>query len=140
MNVTTSNGRLLKLADFLDTLPRERFDYSTWVGMDWKGAQNLSCGTKACALGWAATIPEFRRLGLRLSPYREVINVKTGAEHSNAAAQHTFGLTESEARLLFEGVDMTEGEYHIVLRSEATPKQVATHIRRFVKHRAELTA
>ncbi len=59
--------RMLYLAKFLRGLPPERFDYSSWVGDTWLKKQDLSCGTTACALGWAATIPEFRKsTGLRL--------------------------------------------------------------------------
>lgn len=60
------HARLLKLAAFLEQLDPKRFNYRRWVGDDWKGAQDLSCGTTACALGWAATMPEFQELGLRL--------------------------------------------------------------------------
>lgn len=48
--------RLVKLCDFLESLPRERFNYSRWVGRDWRGAQDLSCGTTACAAGWGVVL------------------------------------------------------------------------------------
>jgi hypothetical protein len=55
-----------RLRKILAKVPRERFDMNRWVGADWKGAKNLSCGTSACAAGWATTDPWFRRRGLRL--------------------------------------------------------------------------
>jgi hypothetical protein len=59
--------RLLRLAEFLEKeVPKDRFYYNHWVGHDWRGMDDLSCGTTACALGWAATIPEFHEAGLRL--------------------------------------------------------------------------
>lgn len=48
--------RLLKLADFLDTLDPNRFYYGSFVGDDWQGRPDLSCGTTACAVGWASTL------------------------------------------------------------------------------------
>jgi len=59
--------RLLLLAEFLRTkVPEDRFKMHYWVAPGWKGSQTLSCGTSACALGWAATVPALRRAGLRL--------------------------------------------------------------------------
>lgn len=59
------------LAEFLRTDPRVReegrFDMRSWVGRDWEGDPSLSCGTAACAAGWATTIPHFRAQGLRLT-------------------------------------------------------------------------
>ena len=136
MNRTVSNRRLLKLAAFLRTLPRDRFDYKRWVGADWKGKQDLSCGTTACALGWAATIPAFRRLGLRL---RKI----PGWDYSNGevvfgkgkdiprdldAARALFGLNYDEAYLLFAPAE--DGS-----EANATPKYVARKIEKLVKCR-----
>lgn len=140
MNLATSNKRLLKLADFLEKLPRKRFDYSTWVGSSWEGAPDLSCGTTACALGWAATMPEFRRLGLRLEKPldREVgyiTNRKLDALYPSVAAVATFGISEEEEQYLFEGKATLEGFPDPPSQWDATPKQVAAHIRRFVKQR-----
>jgi hypothetical protein len=61
---------LTELADFLDRLPEERFDYTRWVGRDWRGSPDLSCGTTACAIGWATTLPSWRAAGLALQPSR----------------------------------------------------------------------
>lgn len=60
--------RLLILADFLEnvvhaTMPT-RFCYATWLGREWAGEQDLSCGTTACAMGWAPQVPQFKELGL----------------------------------------------------------------------------
>lgn len=59
--VTKENlDNLAKLSALLKTVPPERFYYGSWVGDDWAGRQDLSCGTTACALGWATQIPEFK--------------------------------------------------------------------------------
>lgn len=56
--------RLLKLADHLDNLPgprRQRFTMEHWFHS--RNGDDL-CGTAACALGEATTIPEFHDAGL----------------------------------------------------------------------------
>src|SRR6266850_3102712 len=98
--MAVGNKRLLKLAAFLRTVPRKRFDYTEFVGWDWKGAQDLSCGTKGCALGWAATMPEFRRLGLHLA---KGTGFPTLAQRDDPwlAAERLFGIERYEAYELF---------------------------------------
>lgn len=72
------NVRLLTiLADFLDQLPSDQFDLHTWLetgNLNDKAVAELTvaemlaekdCGTTACAIGWACTIPEFQEAGLK---------------------------------------------------------------------------
>lgn len=54
------------LAEFMMTLPRARLYMPNFVGTNWLGAPDLSCGTTACAAGWASTIPCLRRQGIVL--------------------------------------------------------------------------
>ena len=120
-----SNRRLLKLAAFLRTLPRKRFDYNRWVGRDWGGAPDLSCGTTGCALGWAATMPAFQRLGLRLAP--DGIPSLLGRIHEPyTSATLLFGIPWFDAQRLFSPSDGEE---------RATPKYVARKIERYVRTR-----
>ncbi len=126
----TGDARLLRLAAFLRTLPRKRFNYNVWVGHDWRGAADLSCGTTACALGWATTIPSLRRAGLQLvsrgiGQYGYVVLKTKGRRQvysSMTAAQEVFSLNELEASYIF--VPSDDGD--------ATAKQVARKIERFV--------
>jgi len=124
--------RLLRLALLLETLPRKRFDYGHWVGEDWKGDKSLSCGTTACALGWATTVPSFG-LVLRLSGpdsggYVSLRGSRLGSkgDEPEEAAMSVFGLTKEEVFYLFY-------PYYSGLRFNASPKRVAKHIRDFVK-------
>jgi hypothetical protein len=129
-----SNKRLLKLAAFLRTLPRKRFNYKHWVGNDWKGEPDLmSCGTAACALGWATTIPLFRKEGLRLRAYSNgggapMLLDKEGEETSHYdAGARVFGITNEESHYLFSD--------NSGIGWDATPKQVAKKIENFVAKR-----
>ena len=130
---TKYKKRLLKLADFLEALPRKRFYFGAWVGADWKGAQDLSCGTKACALGWAATMPTFRRLGLclvRAEYSGGYVGLKCTdgiLRGSSSAAREVFGLDLSEFEQLFAP--------SALLSPWATPRQVAKNIRDFVEEK-----
>jgi hypothetical protein len=137
-SIKVGNARLLKLADFLETVPRKHFNYNRWVGDGWDGESTdlVSCGTTACALGWAATMPAFRRLGLRL--YRDPegmdgVCLKAAGDPYNGspiyaadAAEEIFAVQGNEFDYLFTP---SEGE------EDATPKQVAKKIRRFVADR-----
>lgn len=150
--------RLLKLADLLDTLPPNRFDYNEWVGKNWKGNPDLSCGTTACALGWATTIPEFRELGLRLIEVRSynfkysfvcMLQFFEAGKHLNYwdsvcnATQTIFGLDEHDTEYLFTPSEMGQydsyGEWYSDDEDDLRPgpkasaKEVADHIRRFVE-------
>jgi hypothetical protein len=131
----TSAHRLLKLADFLDKLPRRKFDYRLY-------GEKTKCGTVACALGWATQMPEFRRLGLKAKWVKDcwaefrLIPVFYG-EMGPGAACPVFGLTEDEAWFLFMPAATLTADGDRSPGGNATPKQVAKHIRRFVKeHRS----
>lgn len=131
-----THERLLHLADFLEKLPPGRFNYHHWVGDDWKGHQDLSCGTTACALGWAATMPEFRKLGLQLSwspdrLNRPLVKLETDQtarfwESPVNAAMEVFGLTSDEVGYLFTPEEGAE-DYNY------SPLEVAFKIRQWVK-------
>lgn len=146
--------RLGLVADLLESLPYDRFDYTRWVGESWKGARDLSCGTTACALGWATTIPELSALGLYLVSEEdnpmysgwatEIGTVRIRGQENNMrdsidAAMRIFQLDEDEAAWLFtpgEVIDSYRG-----LESSpgpnATAAEVAAHIRRFIKENGE---
>jgi hypothetical protein len=119
VTVRVARGRLLKLADRLETWPRKRFDFTTFVGMDWGGDPDLSCGAVACALGIATTMPIFRRLGLYLSPGGELLT------RNDKNPWYLLGLDYEQHKALFFPQESGLG-------TDATPKQVARHIRKKV--------
>lgn len=140
------NDRLLELADLLEHLPDNRFDYNHWVGDDWGDAQDLSCGTTACALGWAATIPKLRAVGLRLARYYQggpgVVHLYDQDDRllasGTGAAEEVFGITRREASWLFIPnfpAPWDDGEHGPP--SNASAIEVAAHIREFISRRRE---
>src|SRR5262245_9048968 len=99
-----ARSMLNELADFLDRLPAQRFDYSKWVGSSWAGASDLSCGTTACAAGWATTLPSFKEAGLKLESYSYFDNggiVTHGDEVGTVAVADALGITHNDAVFLF---------------------------------------
>lgn len=74
--------RLLRLADFLETVPPAQFDMRMW----W-------CGSRGCALGWACTIPEFVKAGLHLNDNGEPA-FNDGEETPFSAAESFFNLDQ----------------------------------------------
>lgn len=128
---------LLELADLLYGLKRKRFYYGTFVGDDWGGKANLSCGTTACALGWATTMPKLRKKGLRLN--RDEFAWHGGYVEMNGldgagAATEAFDVGYEDACYLFypETRHSSSISLPVSPKEKATPKQVAKHIRRFV--------
>jgi hypothetical protein len=142
--------RLLKLADYGDTIPLKRFDFAVFGGANWAGKPDLSCGTTACMFGHSTTIPSFRRLGLYMyrlytgaHPMVGLKGGRTGYPGVLEAGQKIFGLYEAELELLFIPSDHLGGtsmstyqqkDYFgfASLPSDSTPQQVSAQIRRFV--------
>lgn len=96
MQARTFKNRLLRLADLVEE-HEDRFDWSMWVGDDWEGKADLSCGTTACAMGWATTVPSLRREGLHLD--KQGFPMMRNGEHPRVL----FGLTHEEYKAIFQG-------------------------------------
>lgn len=131
--------RLLKLAAVLKTVPAKHFDMGHWAGgeYDEEGVQleagkslfgakgqgtPKTCGTTACAMGWACTIPEFKSAGLKMRGFNPTFR----GEHSFRAAAEFFDLTPYEVDYLFGA------------ENERTPKQEAAVILKFVAERKKI--
>lgn len=93
--------RLTTLRDFLKTLGTDQLDMDRWMHQ---------CGTVACALGWACTIPEFKAAGLYIEevhpgkflPVFEPGNIRSGERYSGYdAAKAFFELEREEVWRLF---------------------------------------
>lgn len=153
MDAELSKRRLMLLVEKLHSILNERFDYTRWVGCDWEGAPDLSCGTTACALGWATAVPELAEAGLclcgtgldiyvSLTPEAQsVAQWKQAHRYYSApfkAASFVFGITEREAEYLFLPTEMPPFYLNNLESSPsglATAKEVADHIEAFVEAR-----
>ncbi len=119
--------RLLKLADFLvEQVPPKKFYMYRWATSD----DLNECGATACAFGWAAMIPSFRRAGLSIRgkwPKLEGFRSRCGFK----IAARFFSISNENSRDLFGS--------QIGLQRE-TPRQAAKRIRTFVAEQAKVTA
>jgi hypothetical protein len=124
MGAAMNAKRLLKLADFLDTVPRKSFSMSMWEtspATKPETAKLGECGFAGCALGWAVHGALFRQLTPTdggTPQYRK----KPGSRRRFGfeAAEHLFDIDPDDARFLF-------GSY-----TDVTPRQEARRIRKFV--------
>jgi hypothetical protein len=127
--------RLLKLADFLTALPKQKFDFSVIAHEGEKPllkalkARTEHCGTVACAIGWMpAVFPRLVRWILNRG-WLLAVELKKGpapAFMNFRAASEVFGISDDDAEYLF--LPDRSG-----LGDQASAKRVAQHIRRFVK-------
>lgn len=142
MNNRTRLGRLRKLADMLDGITdKAHFDMGHWATHDGEGQPHLNsdgsfgCGTSACALGYAAMHPAFRRAGLRLvankgwnADEQPFIPMVDALRAENAGAKF-FGIDEEEADDLF-----LPGRYRYEHGDrKITPKMVAKRVRKLIR-------
>lgn len=108
--------RLQTLADLLRVIPEDNFNLNSWINpcspnydrvdLDFarkEPDQLYACGTVACAVGWAASIKEFRRAGFKInrgSPYFQ--GKKDRPFYKGwSAAEAFFGLSGNKAEYLF---------------------------------------
>jgi hypothetical protein len=76
-------ANLNTLANFMDgPVPRGRLNMNLWQSADFSPTD---CGTRACALGWACTIPSLRAQGLAM---REVYSFRSGNRHMEPVLPH----------------------------------------------------
>jgi len=114
--------RLMKLADFLETVPRKKFDIGMWVtsrATEPEGDKPGECGFGACAMGWAVHAELFEGLSFALCDWPKYEG-RIGLD----AAQTLFDIHMDTAKHFFIA-DEYPGR-------RATPKQVAKRIRAFV--------
>jgi hypothetical protein len=121
--------RLLKLADFLESLPRGRFDLSIIGKHNSKGElpTPTSCGTAACAIGWTPVV--FPRHCCYTAcfygkPNELSVASKETGERDFGFAEPFFGLDSSESAYLFMPDSYPKGR--------RGKKSVVDRIRKFV--------
>ncbi len=87
--------RVTKLIEFMESLPpsaNKHFDMKKLFAHKGKGHAHhipidnipveavMTCGTTACALGWACTMPYFKRLGLTVSRMGDAADSEWGVD------------------------------------------------------------
>ncbi len=128
--------RLLRLADYLDTVPAERFDMGWWGSRGPWPERSRLCGTVACAFGHACLIPEFQAAGLspgwsaagNLFPTLAGFTGEPGDTFAIAAA--FFGLDLRDSFHLFEPDEYVDDREQPA--SSIRPAEVAARIRELV--------
>jgi len=137
--LTFRPGRLLKLADFLDTVPPKKFDFGDIVR-----EKKNDCGTVCCAIGWmpAAFPKQIKWARGLLGPELDVVfkNYKGHKEERPAdfeVAMKFFGITMEEAEWLFLPNPLRRPEFLSELSFDALPQEVARNIRKFVAWKKE---
>ncbi len=137
--------RLLKLAAFLDKLPRSHFSFATTHKEVEKSPENI-CGSVGCAIGWCPTV--FPTLvGLAKNQYKNTFTMNGRGIPCDsdwvAVGGRLFDMPRLDAFLLFTPADIlfwsrpSPWAPDDPLRSNATPKQVAKRIRTYVAWKAK---
>lgn len=154
----TAKGRLLALAAFLVTLPEGQFNFGSWGDANAERLQGEDilkepelCGTKACALGWAAGLPFARKLGFALKVSGSVYEGRVLAGFTRngrftnpyKVAKSLFGMSKQASHMVFIPSDSSYDRSDSYDRSlgdispsdSASASEVAEHIRQYVRIR-----
>lgn len=108
--------RLKHLITVLAAVPDKQFDIDNWK-------EHNSCGTVACALGWAGSDPQFKAEGLQLA--RPIFTPHFQGFTGYAAGAEFFGITREQSEYLFNP-DEYESTYSEV--EKVTPADVIARI------------
>jgi hypothetical protein len=120
--------RLLKLADFLDTVPRKSFDMRDWVaqrGEEFNPEEPGSCGFAGCAMGWAAHAKLFHGFSVGPPEHWAAFTYRGEPIGGFTAGEKLFQISGDASGHLFDPWAYRGGS--------PTPKTVAKRIRVFVK-------
>lgn len=138
MKNATTKRHLQTLIRFMEKLPRsanKHFNMAWWFSHDRSHEHKIGafitakalthCGTKACALGWAATIPSLRRAGLK-------VEATQASERPVARARRVFGLNDDQFRALFTTSSFFGGEEG-PMDGATTPQKWAKQARKLLR-------
>ena len=131
------------VAQCTEETPASKFDFSEFAGNDWAGAQDLSCGTTACAIGSAIArgkLPGmFFEKPVKGSNYVGVRYEEDGTTWTcKFAIAKYFDITPRQALYLFFPDNEDDGLPSNGLRFHASNTEVAYHIRQFIAHNGEM--
>ena len=125
----TGKRRLLKLAVFLETeVPEDLFSMDVWGHGQGRGGR-LHCGTAACALGWATTIPQLHQAGATFA-HPGADNVFSRRRCPLRVAKDVFSMNTEQFHKIFAPPDMVD------LHGKRGARIVAKRIRKLVASKA----
>lgn len=137
---TLRKDRLLKLAEFLDTLKPEKFNFNDIVS-----ESKDSCGTVCCAVGWCPTVfpRSWAWFNYGMLSDRMSVTLKTNLKNADSDTDHLvldwakcaaefFGMTLMEAHMLFIPERRRPWASGSKLSYKTKPKTVARSIRSFI--------
>lgn len=122
-------NRLEKLYTFLGTVNPKKFNFVSWaVSKSGKPDVNV-CGTTACALGWAGSMPEFRKRGLRLEwdTYAGIAEAEVCLPANDGSGEYFYG---EDAGAEFFGLSFREAWYLFIPDSCAAENMPLNEYRR----------
>jgi hypothetical protein len=127
--------RLLKLIAFLEKLPRKKFNFEKVVS---EANEEHTCATVACAIGWTPAL--FPKLVMWDKPgLKNAGSTRWRGLDSDMGevAERLFGVSSEKASNLFCPANRNWDQKHVhpslpSLRSNATPKQVAKMLRKYI--------
>ncbi len=105
--------RLMALRTYLLNLPAGAvFDMNTWGAANDEPTEDY-CGTAACALGWAATMPEFKAMGLSLC-WEKRPSGNWRADVVMVNDDYPFGVLDLEAAVTIFGISIDDARWLFV--------------------------
>ena len=115
--------RLAKLADFLETVPEDKFNMDVWAYLGNKTSLG-DCGTAGCALGWATKI--FPELTINFSFSNPYPDLYFEGFRNYSALELFFDLDFELSRDLFSALRYPDP-------ANISPQEVANKIRQAVE-------
>lgn len=101
-----NRARLATLAAHLETVPRHLFNMNSWCDLGGAKISNgaipkPTCNTRACAAGWACSIPELNKAGLKLRRQWDYIEPEFENHRATSALMLFFGIDQHIAQRIF---------------------------------------
>lgn len=140
--------RLEQLAQFLRALPASKFNFAILASAEGKATKPLACPAVGCAMGWMPAAFPRQGLYLRRRRYHSALSLYSRKLSEDemywTVAAHFFDISYWESRALFDPEARWTNRAATILRNlnlrelgkNATPREVAENLMRFVRRRS----